>query len=374
MRETSNSSMGSVVVAIPVRDEQQHIALCLHALTQQIDRKADHIVLLVNNTTDDTVSTARTVPMAAGTTLHIVERTLPPALANAGHARRLAMEEAARLAGPAGILLTTDADGQADHDWISANLAEIAAGADAVAGWVDLDPADWSNIPIGLHEDNAKECAYDALCDEMHALLDPDPADPMPRHTQNSGASIAVTASAYHRAGGIPRVPTSEDRAFLAALRRADARIRHSLACHVTVSGRVVGRAAGGMADTIRRRLTESDEFFDARLEPADDCARRATVRRRFRLMYEGREALHDLPAMTGVTRGLLERLCRRSTFGAAWAELEAASPALQHRLVRVADAAAQTARAAAIVSDLRAAAVGQGGEAERTEEPEFGP
>jgi hypothetical protein len=104
------------------------------------------------------------------------------------------MQQAAVIAGPDGILLTTDADGRVDPDWLSANVAEIRKGADAVAGWADLDRTEWGEIPMKLHEADARECAYDSLCDEIHAQLDPDPYDPMPRHTQNSGASIAVPA------------------------------------------------------------------------------------------------------------------------------------------------------------------------------------
>ena len=38
-----------------------------------------------------------------------------------------------------------------------------------------MHPVKWGAIPARLHEDDARECAYDALCDEIHAILDPDP-------------------------------------------------------------------------------------------------------------------------------------------------------------------------------------------------------
>src|ERR1700761_2329771 len=117
---------------------------------------------------------------------------------------------------------------------------------------------------------------------------DPDPADPWERHTQHSGASIAITAQAFARCGGVPDVSSSEDRALIAALRRVDARIRHSPNVHVTVSGRTVGRAAGGMAETIRRRMIAPDLYIDDRLEPAADCARRAWARAEARRCYHG--------------------------------------------------------------------------------------
>jgi hypothetical protein len=343
-----------VVVAIPVRDEAERIGACLAALAQQIARPPDHIVLLVNNTTDRTVAEARETPLSPATSLHIMDRTLPAAQANAGFARHLAMEAAAAIAGEAGVLLTTDADSRVDPDWISANLAALAAGADAVAGWVELDPADWSRIPLALHEADAQECAYDALCDEIHARLDPDPADPMPRHTQNSGASIAVTAEAYRAVGGIPHVASGEDRAFFAALRRHDARIRHALTCHVTVSGRIEGRAVGGMADTIRRRLLAPDAHLDDRLEPAILCARRADARRLARYCFQDWQGFRALAAATMLDQYHLRRLLVRAHFGAAWEAIEAASPALQKRLVPIEALPQEMAAANKICARLR--------------------
>jgi hypothetical protein len=52
-----------------------------------------------------------------------------------------------------------------------------------------------------------------------------------------------------------PGTPLGEDRAFFDALRRVDARIRHVPGVRVVVSARIVGRAPGGMADTMRRRV-----------------------------------------------------------------------------------------------------------------------
>ncbi len=342
------------MVAIPVCDEAERIGACLAALVDQRDRLPDHIVLLVNNTTDETIAVARRVAMPPETALHIVERTFPPAEASAGIARRAAMMEAEIYAAPNGILMTTDADGRVDRHWVSANLAAIGAGADAVMGWVDLDPAESSAIPAVLHEADARECAYDALCDEIHARLDPDPADPMPRHTQNSGASIAVTVQAFRAAGGVPAVPCGEDRAFLVALRRIDAKIRHSPDCHVTVSGRIIGRAAGGMADTIRRRIEAPDPFLDDRLEPALHCARRANLRRRFRACRNGLDSISDLAAATALDAVWLTSLLSHVRFGAAWAEIERESPVLRRQLVAVADLPEQMATAEAICRTLR--------------------
>jgi hypothetical protein len=341
--------MGGVVVAIPVKDEEDRIAACLDALDNQNGRCADHVVLLLNNCSDQTAAIVRAMTPRMRTALDMVEVTLPPDLASAGMARRLAMERAAELAGLDGILLTTDADARVDPGWIDANLDAIEAGADAVAGWVELDPIDWSAIPLSLHEDDARECGYDAVCDAIHALLDPDPADPLPRHTQASGASIAVTALAYRLAGGIPAIACGEDRAFLAALRRVDARIRHAPECRVVVSGRTEGRAAGGMADTIRRRLTAPDPFLDDRLEPADACARRATMRHLAGLVHAGSGDLDALATELELDTRVVAAALGGPYFGTGWARLEAISARLGHVRVPVAELAVERARADAL-------------------------
>ena len=354
MISSSKKGLSPVAVAIPARDEAGYIAACLHALDRQIGSQVDHIVLCINNTSDGTAAVARDVKLRPGTRLHVMEPVLPPDQANAGNARRLAMDLALGLVGPEGIILTTDADATVDADWVAQTIAALRAGADAVAGWVDLDRQDWASIPLKLHEDDARECAYDELCDAIHAYLDPDPSDPLPRHTQHSGASIAVTARAYALAGGMPAAAVGEDRAFFQALRHIDARIRHAPECHVTVSGRVDGRAAGGMADTIKRRLVSPDMFLDDRLEPADDCARRADLRQRLRACFGDHALAREYADDVGLDLGWVLSLLQAGRFGAAWATIEQSSSVLRRERVAVADLPAQMARAEALLGKLR--------------------
>lgn len=351
----TNDTGARSVVAIPARNEAACIVACLEALNGQVGARLDDIVLLANNCTDDTAAIARSVELHPMTRLHVVERALPPDIANAGMARRLAMAAAVPFAGRNGILLTTDADGQVDPDWLGANLAAMAGGADVVAGWAELHPIDWGNIPTRLHEDDAQECAYDKLCDEIHARLDPDPFDPLPRHTQHSGASIAVTASAYARCGGIPAVASGEDRALIAALRGVDARIRHAPEVRVVVSGRILGRAVGGMADTIRRRMTRPDPMLDDRLEPASDCVRRASCRAALRRAYEHQACdLASLARQLGVSTPWLETILAAEFFGQAWEMAESTAPALRRQSVAVSELPHQMAMAETILRTIR--------------------
>jgi glycosyltransferase involved in cell wall biosynthesis len=346
----------SIVVAIPVKNEADRIAYCLHALSAQagIAAREVTIVLLLNNCTDETATVVDRLAPSLPILVRCFEVTLSPDLANAGYARHLAMEAAEELADPQGVLLTTDADGRVDRNWIALNLRALQQGADAVAGRIEIDPVEAALIPTKLHEDDARESAYSDLLDRIDVVLDPDPFDPWPRHREQSGASIAVTVSAYRRAGGIPTVPLGEDRAFFAALRRVDARIRHAPGVRVVVSGRTTGRAVGGMADTIRRRMIRADDTLDDRLEPALDAARRARLRKLVRIGWSHSEMLRGmidfLARQLLVLPAKIERALKVPYLGQAWANLERTSASLLKRPVLVADLQNQTEQARLIL------------------------
>jgi GT2 family glycosyltransferase len=346
--------LSSIVVAIPVKDEAERIANCLRALSMQSGISQHQIVLLLNNCMDDSAAVVRDLVPNLPISVHQLEVTLPPEHANAGYARRLAMQAAENFVAPRGVLLTTDADACVYPDWIANNLLALREGADAVAGCIEIDPAEAALIPSKLHEDDARECAYAALLDEIHARLDWDPADPWPRHSEQSGASIAVSVDAYRRAGGIPGVALGEDRAFFEALRRIDARIRHTPKVRVVVSGRILGRAAGGMADTIRRRIVKPDDMLDDRLEPALNAAWRARLRRFVRKAWSTRDAI--APLMPSLSQTLLMpsveiwKLFSLPHFGAAWSAIETRSTTLVKRRVPVVDLEHETKQALSIL------------------------
>jgi hypothetical protein len=288
--------------------------------------------------------------------LHTFQYWLNPMASNAGAARRLAVRHAAKLAGEGGIIFTTDADGRVATNWIAVNLAAIEAGADAVAGMAELDAEDAATIPIQLHLDEEKSETFGDLLDEIDWLLDPDPSDPWPRHTQHSGASIAVRANWLVRAGGIPAVPIGEDRRLFTALRELDARIRHARDAIVTVSGRTTGRAKGGMADTIARRMKEPDQWLDDCLEPAADHARRATLRARAREIWTGKISAIALAKLLRLPLTTTQFALRKASFGRAWSCLERASPVLRRRMVPIGHLERETIAARTIVEDIRAA------------------
>jgi glycosyltransferase involved in cell wall biosynthesis len=341
------------VVAIPVRDEAERIGGCLAALARQ-SIPADHIVLLLNNCTDRTADLVRSLPRAHHR-LHIIECNLDEPLASAGLARALAMKHAASLAASSpnqeAVILTTDADAEVPENWIEVNLQAIEQGADAVCGVAAIDPLEALFIPRHLHEDDAREVAYARLLDEIASMILPDPADPWPRHTEDSGASIAIRASMLRRVGGMPCLPSGEDRALIGRLRLIDARVRHDPRISVLVSGRIEGRAQGGMADTMRRRIVKQDEFVDNRIEPAWATFYRLRMKRRIRLLWQGPTdvRLYQLARLLAIAPKVLKEAVSTPYFGLAWLRIERASPLLSQRQVRFVDLLRETAIARGI-------------------------
>ncbi len=351
--------MSRIVVAIPVKDEAALIGDCLRALAlQQGSEKAD-ILLLVNNSTDGTADIARALRPTLPCGLHILEHNFAPAQANAGNARRLAMSKAAMITDPGGFVLTTDADGCVAPDWLSLNVQAFRAGADVVCGRAVIDPVDALRIPGHLHEDDELEVQYATQLDRIACAVDPSHSDPWPRHTEELGASIAVRRDSFLAAGGVPAVRSGEDRALVDALRRIDARIRHEPDITVSVSGRTNGRAAGGMADTIRRRIQCQDATLDSALEPAANRIARVIARRLMRAAWSTTEDrgrhLDHLVRLLELPYVQLEGWLALPYFGAAWALAEAASPNLRHELVPRSNVERESSEARAFLASLAA-------------------
>jgi hypothetical protein len=175
------------------------------------------------------------------------------------------------------------------------------------------------------------------LLDEIATLVDPTPWDPWPRY-EHSGASIAATWDAYRRAGGMPMTPLAEDREFFRALDCIDAKLRHAPDVAVVVSGRMLGRAAGGMADTIRRRLERPDAFLDERLEPPADLAHRFRLRRSLRVAWlsgaDSVESIIPLADALALPMAQLRDVMPSSALGALWKQVEGMSPVLMRRRI----------------------------------------
>ena len=326
----------SLVVAVPVKDEAERIALCLDALAAQdeVDQADMAVVLMLNNTTDETAAQVRALAPMARFATHMCHVELDAAHANAGWARRLAMDYAADLAAPGGLLLTTDADTLVNGDWIAANKREIEAGVDAVAGYVMADPMELMQLNAAVLDRGRLEWQYQQLAAELVARVDQEAHDPWPRHNQNCGASAAITVDAYRRIGGLPPKPVGEDRALFEKVRELDGRVRHSLDVQVVTSARTDGRASGGLADEIRLR-TDPEHPCDDALEVAMATLRRAQWRCEFRSAWNaGRVDAEAWGRRLRLPELEVRQAVSRTHFGQVWAELEGRSPRLVRRLV----------------------------------------
>ena len=251
-----------ISVIIPAKDEAANLPATLAALAAQTDLagrplppRSYEVIVLANNCRDATARVARQLALAyPRLVLHVAERTLPPAAAHVGQARRLLMDEAARrlraVGQSHGIIASTDADTRVAPDWLAATAAEIAAGADAVGGRILTDAPAARGCPTRRCQ--LRDAAYNLLAARLEHQLDPIPADPWPRHHQYFGASLALTAAAYAQVGGLPVVPYLEDEALYQALYRHDLRVRHSPAVRVLTSGRHEGRVAVGLSAQLR--------------------------------------------------------------------------------------------------------------------------
>ena len=358
---------GRAIVAIPAHNEAAHIESCLAALAMQRDATGapvpDHafqILIFANNCSDATAETARAYAALMPQPVSVVEETMDIQNLNAGWARKRAMDLAAiRLTdamSAEGVILTTDADSCVAPTWFSANMKELAAGADCVAGYIDGQPTEILGLGRQFLSRGRLEDAYLSMAAEIFARCDPREHDPWPSHRVSSGASLAVTLPAYTAIGGLPPRPLGEDAALTAALDRAGFKVRHSTEVCVTTSCRLDGRAQGGAADTMRHRHEFPDAPCDDDIEPAYRMTRRAICRGMLRAAwgagrhYETLGIRYRLPAST-----VLDLADRSIGFEDAWSIIGRVSPLLQRgKPLRPSDLPRQIAIAGSILRTLR--------------------
>ena len=117
------------------------------------------------------------------------------------------------------------------------------------------------------------------------------------------------------------------------------------------------------MADAIRRRMVQQDEFTDDQVEPAHGCLPPLQPAAAGSARLERVERIAALAADLGLSRADPGRRPWRSRFfGSAWAALEAVSPVLQRRRVRFVDLPAEIAAAEALLHAAGAARNSGGG------------
>lgn len=342
------------VIAIPARDEAARIIGCLEACTQAAARArpvAGRILVLVNNSVDDTAARAMSWAARSDVPVDVVSCRLPRDLAHAGAARRQALDLARARVGEEGVLLTTDADTRPDPDWVGANLAALGKGAALVCGRIAFDPAEFNRLPPTITARYRLQARWRHHAAELAARLDPDPHDPWPSHGEVGGASLAVTTRAWDRVGGLPAVSHAEDRAFVRRIRAHDLPVRHDPAVRVVTSCRLTGRAAGGLADTLAAGLVAGDHPADEDFEPLGMLWLRAALRARVRRLLAADADPAPLLRWSGFEGHLPDRA---AGFGPVWAAVEAQHPHLVRRRMRLSDVAAGLPRLVAACRALR--------------------
>ena len=231
----------SAIVVVPARNEEEQIAGCLQALSEQtIARESFATFVVLDGCTDATEAVARASAARLGLTVTFV---LGPGQ-GAGAARRAGLDAAAAqllsLGLRDGLIACTDADSRPAPDWLAAQLAHVRAGAQAVAGLVDLDPEESLSLPATVLLRRERDAA--ARLRRVRSV-DPDAA-----HHHFAGASIGVTAEVYRRVGGMAPLPALEDAAFAQRLAARGIPIVRAADVRVRTSARSSGRAVRGLA------------------------------------------------------------------------------------------------------------------------------
>lgn len=322
-------------IAIPARDEAALIERCLQALAAQQGAPDFAVVLFLNNCSDDTPTVVRRAAETLPYPIYVYEADLPQGFADAAWARRLALNAAAGLVSPDGIVLSTDADSYAAANWVAECLAAIDNGADIVCGFVAPDFSDAPSLDFETLRHGAFEYEYSQLGTELASLVNPDPYDPWPRHQMETGANLGVRARVLREVGGVPHVCPGEDQALVRLARAHGFHVRHDFKPHVTTSSRLQGRAAGGWSEDLKARAANQRGTCHEKVEPAAQILRRALVKARLQKAYNG-DDLNGIDFARRVRRlahpSAVEHILAARSFAEAWARTEAASPMLAPR------------------------------------------
>lgn len=255
-------------IAIPARDEEALLPRSLAAIEHAMDRAegpAGGLVLVVNDSSDGSARLASRWAGERGIICLVVEGDFAADVCDAPHARRLALDLAARLA-PAGALFTSDADSRVGPDWIVHGLACLARGVDLVCEDVRLDETEQLKLHERVRLVGMVERAYFEAIEQLWRAWTSEGAGRFAYRA--SGASLAMSTSAYLAAGRLPLPESGEDRALCEAMLRKGLSVEMNPEGATRTSARLVGRAAGGCASALVDRAHQPDPMCDPALVP----------------------------------------------------------------------------------------------------------
>ncbi len=180
-------------IIIPARNEAQRIGDCLTALAPQCNDRV-RVILVVNNTDDDTAKIAKAAAGRLGLDLTVLDLTFPPGM-GVGAARRrgcaVALEQMPHLR----QILTTDADCRVSPDWVALSIQHLQR-FDALCGRVTLNPEEAACLAQQDPMLEAHEMAYRRLVLTLYARHAPNCADLQGSHGEAPGASLGLRSSA----------------------------------------------------------------------------------------------------------------------------------------------------------------------------------
>ena len=267
LQYAGHSILTHITVAVPACNEAERILSHLKALDLAAASVKARVSVYVfaNNCRDETAE--RAANFHADHADIVVERAeLEAPDRTAGAARRLAVLRALVAVPRTDLIVTTDADSEMRPDCLEVCRTEIGAGADLVCGTISFSPTPELRHAPSLRRYDRTAGPYADLMRELRFAVDVVCGRQLPGatpHYTTSGACIALTRAFHDRIGGLPRVPCGEDRALVRLAEQCGARVSYSRNAHSVVSARLVGRAIGGMADTLCRRLGADDPDCD---------------------------------------------------------------------------------------------------------------
>lgn len=232
----SGEGIDRVVVVMPAHNEDQHLDRALGALraaadTLQRARPAVEtaITVVLDTCTDRSADIAASYAAADPRFTAIQVR-----LGSTGGSRAAGVLAAGITTGPRSgstWLANTDADSAVPRNWLVRQVEMADAGADAVLGSVEPDPA--GTDPAILRR-----------WLERHPFRED--------HPHIYGANFGVRASAYLAAGGFPRMRAHEDRVLVENLRKQAYSVQATDTNRVITSGRTHARAPQGFGAYLR--------------------------------------------------------------------------------------------------------------------------
>jgi glucosyl-3-phosphoglycerate synthase len=240
------------VVVVPARDEAARIASCLRALIDQHGVRAEsfEVVVILDGCRDDTLRVVEQVANGAKSSpLHAVTLDRHQGV---GRARRLGMDIACRrllqVGREDGLIASTDADTIVAGDWLATQLQLVRGGAAAIGGLIELDSEECQTL-----DPRVLAVREQSLTERLAHAVDETAASATLEHAHFAGASLALTAAAYRRCGGLPVRAALEDEALAEALTRNGIEIHRSRRVRVLTSARKNGRALRGLGEDLAR-------------------------------------------------------------------------------------------------------------------------